>query len=526
MKLQHKLFMVISTVILVVVGFVSLVFNLQSNALADTQMRSASMDMAQAIASNQMVAKALNDAKKDDSIQDLIQPLMTSTRYQYIIVMDMEGIQYSYPYESGLYKPYKNGGEKEVLLKGMPTVSLDTNELITAIRAFYPIEYSGKQVGAVLVGLLADTIHNENKVHLRTMEYTLVISIVIGLVAAFILSRNVKASIFGLEPKEIARMLTEKELIIDTIERGIVAINNEGITTMHNKKARELVGNERCSLENCRLEECVPELSKYIEEVRVTNNHIVNESCILNKNQKVLLNICGMYDGHHKPLGMLISIESLTDVKKLAEEITNYKALVDTLRSQNHEFMNKLQILSGLIQLNKLDDALDYIEAQTTMSSHIRHILNEHIREPQIAGLLLAKYEVMSERKIDFSFDHESDLEALPTNVSVEDVCTIVGNLLDNSMDALASSCHRRIELYIYGDEDGFMLEISNTGPAILEDVENIYSKGYTTKGDGRGYGMYLVKSIIDAVDGKIYLENGEEVVWHVFIKNNQNNDR
>lgn len=525
MKLQHKLFIVIATVIILVVGFVSLVFNQQSNALADTQMRSASMDMAMSIASNEKIAYVLFKEEKNNYIQNQLLPLMSSTRYQYIIVMDMNGIQYSYPYASGLYKPYKNGGEEEVLINGIPSVSLDTNELITAIRAFYPIEYNGEQVGAVLVGLLADTIHKENRLHVRMMEYTLVISILIGLISAYVLSKNVKSSIFGLEPIEIAQLLTEKELIIDTIERGIIALNNEGITTMYNKKAKEILGRQNCNLDNCHLEKCVPALGQYIEDVRQTNKHIVNESCIINNQQKVLLNICVMYDNHHRPMGMLLSVESLTEVKKLAEEITNYKEMVDTLRSQNHEFMNKLQILSGLIQLNKLEDALEYIEAQTTQGSRLQHLLNEHIKDSQVAGLLLAKYEIMRERKIDFVLDHESTLDALPENLSTDDVCTIIGNILDNSIEALKNSLNRKIELYVTGDENSFMLEISNSGPPVSVDLDTLCLKGYTTKGQERGYGMYLIKSIIDAVDGRIYLENGEVVIWHVFVKSYKNND-
>ncbi len=163
--------------------------------------------------------------------------LMQETRYQYIIVMDMDSIQYSYPYESGLHKPYKANGEADVLNKGMAYVSIDSNELISAIRAFVPIYYENEQVGAVLVGLLTTEAKEENRVHVIIMEITLIFGVLIGMIMAILFSIHIKKSTFGLEPKEIAILMTEKDMIFQNIERGIMAVNRDQTITLFNKKS-------------------------------------------------------------------------------------------------------------------------------------------------------------------------------------------------------------------------------------------------------------------------------------------------
>lgn len=177
-------------------------------------------------------------SKKEHSriIQDQMLALMQETRYQYIIVMDMDSIQYSYPYESGLHKPYKANGEADVLNKGMAYVSIDSNELISAIRAFVPIYYENEQVGAVLVGLLTTEAKEENRVHVIIMEITLIFGVLIGMIMAILFSIHIKKSTFGLEPKEIAILMTEKDMIFQNIERGIMAVNRDQTITLFNKK--------------------------------------------------------------------------------------------------------------------------------------------------------------------------------------------------------------------------------------------------------------------------------------------------
>ncbi len=516
MKLQYKAFLMISIVMSLVVGLISVVYIYESNASLENQLKSASLDMALTISSMPEIQHALYEKRQDDTIQNLLNPLMASTRYQYIIVIDKDAIQYSYPYESGLYKPYKNGGQEKVLEEGRPYVSLDDNELISAVRAFAPIYHDDEQVGAVLIGLLTTTAKQENQNHVVIMETTLIFSVLVGLGAAIAFSFNIKKSTFGLEPKDIALLVIEKDLIFQNIERGIMAVNNDGYITLCNKRATQFLSIDQVNGQH--ISEISPYLNRLLTSTRVKGTSHHHQICTLEKSTKVLIHICSIKDADGKISGQVLSMEDMTEARVLAEELTDYRSLIESLRAQNHEFMNKLQTISGLIQLENYDMALDYIEGQANKNHQFNRLLTAQIQDNNIAALLLVKYEQASEKKMKFYIDEDSTVTGLPERISSEDACLIIGNLINNSMDVLENTLDPFISIFISADENHLELEISNNGPPLINTPENIFSKGYSSKGDGRGYGLYLTHSTVSDAGGEIYWKNEEEVTWYVKI--------
>lgn len=98
--------------------------------------------------------------------------------------------------------------------------------------------------------------------------------------------------------------------------------------------------------------------------------------------------------------GHVISMENLTEARRLAEELTDYQEIIDILRAQNHEFMNKLQTISGLIQLDHYEKALDYIDGQVAKNHLFFNTqMKIAIKNPTIMAIILAKYELMNEKK-------------------------------------------------------------------------------------------------------------------------------
>lgn len=512
MKLQVKLHLMISLVVAVVVLGMYVVYVFHTEDGMEKQMAISTSDMAYSIASREDISYHLFEKHKSDEIQNVLLPLMENTHFHYIIIMDMEGIQYAYPYESGLYKPYKNGGEKALLTKGESYVSVDTNELISAVRAFEPIYYQGEQVGGVVVGLLTDTIQTANKQVRKRTEYALVISIFFAVFIAYLLALNIKRSIFNLEPQEIALLLTQKEMVFNNLEYGIVTVDTEGIIQLNNPKFNRILGLEE-DVVNMPLDVISKKIYVLYEEVMTTHKNIINKSTILNNGTKVMINICVLHSSNGDVFGAIISMEELTLVRKLAEELTGSKELVESLRAQNHEFMNKLQVLSGLIQLEKYDTAAGFIDEQIEIKHEINTI-SEQIGDDLILGLVLSKYELIVEKKIDFYIDQDSEVTGLPTGIRSEDVCTIIANLLDNSMEAVLGQQDKWITLFIQSDSDHFELIVSNNGPMIEDD--QIFNKGYSTKGDNRGYGLFNLSRIVEDFNGRFYFTNEKGVHWHV----------
>lgn len=522
MKLHVKIILTISTLIIAIIGLLYFVFSLSQNRSVEEQMGMSTLNFAHAIASMDIVEEGLYNKVDYRTIQEFISEIQEKTTYQYIIVMDMEGIQYSYPYDVGLGREYKNGGEDKVLLEGVSYVNADRNELISAIRGFAPVFYEGKQVGAVLVALLTDEVQSQMHENRLVLEVALFVGLFFGVFFASYLAYNIKKAIFGLEPKEIGILLSERELIFDTIEKAIVSVDCEGKLLLYNKAAEALLNIPEDSIGTN-----INEYNAYLGEVfRNTiedgknqyNQHLISD------NKHIIINSCMMLDPDKQKIGLVASIEELTIAIEYAYELTGYQEIIDSLRAQNHEFLNKLHTIGGLIQLGNMEEALNYIDALSVRGKELQHILIKHIHSKKIAGLLLAKSQRFYENKVIFDLLHESRVYQIPNGMTEESVCSIIGNLLENSFEALKSFQEDQAplcEIFIYSDQEKLEIIVHNNGPEILVDEDQLFKRGYSTKESGQnqvGQGLYLIKEIVNQFGGSITFENEEGVTWYVNV--------
>jgi two-component system CitB family sensor kinase len=510
----------ISLLIVLIVISLSFVVYTQLDASVLDQMSSAARDMAVVIARMEAVQEGLYQGVSPEVTQALIEPIRRDTRYQYIILMDMEGRQFSYPAAGGLGMPYKNGAEEEVLSSGRGYVLADTNELMSAIRAFEPVFYQEKQVGAVLVGLLTDQTRLESEEHKHSLEIALVVSIVAGLIMAYFLSLSIKKSIFGLEPKEIALLLSEKEIILQSLERGVIAVDEKGRVILCNKRAKAMLQLPD-AIEKTPLAVHSQELSDRLSKAMATAEGCENDTLFIGAPDTVVINICLIRDPKNLVAGAVASIEDLGEVRAFAEEITDYRTLVDSLRAQNHEFMNRLHSLSGLMQLGHFKEAQDYIITLSDSGSSLERLLTEQIRDHKVAGLLLSKYHQFMERHVNLEICSQSQLLRRPPCLSEEALCSILGNLIDNSFESLSGTDlkEKRISLYIQSEGESLEIEVYNNGPEITEAVaSDMFTRGFSTKEKGHGIGLSLIRQILEKCHGVIDFQNDKGVVWHVNI--------
>lgn len=504
-----------TAMLIVVIGGIGLLTFQQVEKTVETQMGNNAMDLAMTISSMNVIQETLATTKDYRVIQNKVESFRKKTRFQYIIVMDMDGIKYSYPYENGLGKKYISGGEERVLKEGEAYISADRNVLISAIRAFVPVYYNGKQVGAVLVGLLNDTVNKEIAVHIFIFKLTLGVGLLISIIGAAILSFTIKKTIFGLEPKEIALLLGQRDIILQSLKNGIVAINQEGEIMLFNKTAKEVLG--------LKDEDVGKNISlAYIDEmmeVLRTGDPVYNQEIKIGPAKILLCSHTLLKDHKDETIGVVSSFQDLTEVKQMAEELTGIKRMTQALRAQSHEFMNKLHTISGLIQLEEYDKAVEYISDISQQRQEIFSVLNNKIKNLHIAGLLLAKYNKAAELRIDLEIDADSNVTRIPENITVDEICSIVGNLIENAIDELVKLENGKIMVKLNSDEEGLSIWIKDNGPGIKKEIrDTIFSRGTSTKEGKRGLGLWIVKRIIDGAGGTIEMIQDHGTIWDIFI--------
>ena len=193
-------------------------------------------------------------------------------------------------------------------------------------------------------------------------------------------------------------------------------------------------------------------------------------------------------------------IENRTKIKMLRQHLTEIESLNLLLRSQKHEYSRHLQYLQSLAYLGKHDDLTEYISAVAKDYRCTEMMINTG--HPAITILINTRRNTAEARGIDFAVAVKSDFSKL--NIPPWDLNSILGNLIENAIDAAVYDEHPRVAIELSRQNGRYVIYISNNGTAIL-DQDKIYEPGYTTKGSlGRGYGLFLVKQLVEQYGGTI----------------------
>lgn len=508
LKLQSKI-----TILMIIVVFAS-IFNTvyfisrwRINEIRE-ETEISIMNMAKIIAKSPIVKRNLGKAGGQPPIQSYIDDILQSIEHvEVVVVVDMNNIRYAHPRKERIGKEFVGGDEKRVLENAESYISEAEGTLGRQIRAFLPVyDYDGNQVGFVMVGKFITSIKMENNQALGVMILLAFVGVLIGAVGAVILSTNIKKSLLGLEPNEITHLYIQKEGMLEAMHEGIIAIDKNYQITMVNQSAINMLQLDQEDVIGRNVMEVFP--SCKLMEVMESGKAEYHREQTINDTTVVINRVPIKNKG--KIAGAIATFNDKTDVKRLAEEMTGVKQLTDALRASTHEFMNKLHTILGLIDLGEADEAKKYIMSETEKHQKILSHVIWNIKEPAIAGLLIGKISRANELGIKMKVNNKSTLSKNSAGIDNSSFITILGNLIENAMDALkdSSSYSKIIDVFIKEDKDKITIKVSDNGIGIeKENLDIIFNRGYSTKEGSRGQGLFLVKDVVDLLNGKITVD-------------------
>lgn len=524
MKLKTKIISFVISILILTIGSISILSFIQMRTLLTNQLEDNLFNIAHSVAEDYLVKTYLtnNSENLHEDFLNEIENVRLKTNVDFIVVMDLSGIRLTHPNIEKVGEKFEGGDEVRVLSKGEQYASTSQGSLGTSLRVFVPIFNNKKQVGAVCVGSSIDIIYHEIYSKIDKFIPFVFIGLVLGIISAAFLASNIKKAIFGLEPKEIAWILKEKETILENVKEGIVAVDEQGKLILFNKEASQILGLTQKDIGK--------NMSDYtseskINEVLQSGKSLENLEIKIKPGVTILCKYNPLKDNKENVIGAVINFRDLSEIKKMAEELTGIKNMAWSLRAQNHEFMNKLHTISGLIQLEEYDEAIQFISNTAKNRTQISNILAEKIKCLSIAALLFAKYNKAEEARIQLQIDQESNLSKLPQHLSEDELGSVIGNLLENSFDAVSTDGTGEVYFKIYESDDLLKIVVKDNGPGISEEIrDNIYQLGTSTKVGQRGYGMYIVKKIIDETHGNIVFENDNGALWLISIPMERSN--
>ena len=452
-------------------------------------------------------------------IQPLVEGLRVKTEAEFIVVMDMESTRYSHPVPERIGQKFV-GGDEGMALKGETYTSVAVGTLGQSLRAFVPIHRAGQQVGVVSVGILMDDIMLMiNQLRLQIFLASLA-ALGLGLFGSGYLAWNIKKSMFGMEPHKISALLNERVAILESVREGIIAVDRNGYVIYSNHEARRLLGLEGDAV-GMEAENLLPVQS--IRDVMKRGEPVTDVEMNLNR-ASILSNFVPIKSrDDSKIVGVIASFRDMTEIRKLAEELTGVMKFVETLRIQNHEFNNKLHTISGLVQLGEYDRAVEFISSAATSRRQLVSFVSERIKDPAVAAVLLGKYGRARELNIAFSIDDHSILGEIPAAKGTT-LAAIIGNLVDNALEAVQQKDDRdkEVKVALFDSGDLLTITVEDRGTGISAELQEIiFEKGFTTAEDEhRGLGLFIVSSFVDSLGGEIKLNSkeGKGTVVTVYI--------
>lgn len=504
-KLQSKIILGI-TIILALSSIITMFLSMKmmlSNT--DKSIERNLYNIGETVSQLPQVIDGLKVTPEKSGIQDKLLDIMeSSSDIDYIVVCNLDGIRYSHPNPELLGQPLVGNDDGRIRAGSGRYISTAEGTLGLAIRAFVPVfDYDQKtRLGYVAVGTLRASIQNAQRQLISSYIIYLFSGLVIGVAGAYILARNIKRSLLGLEPDDLARLYRENKGMMEALHEGIIAIDKNNSVTLINESAKELLGLDENSLgkdvshilPNSRLPVVAATgKAEYDQDQTVSGRVIItNRVPILEKG---------------KATGAIATFRDKTMMIQLAEQLTGTNQLVSSLRANTHDFMNKLHTILGLLELSEYDRAKEFILEIQQRQQELNKRLFNNFKDPVIAGLILGKINGCNEQGVRMTVSPKSYIGEIHDKEFSHTLITIIGNLIDNAIESARSLDEGEgcVSLCVSQVDSEVYLEVRDNGIGISEENrEMIFKREFSTKGAGRGMGLYLIRKEIDRLGGNI----------------------
>ena len=383
----------------------------------------------------------------------------------------------------------------------------------TQRRAYAAIyDEEGNYAGFVMAIMLMKNIKNETIQIILTFILITIIAILIELFVSAELSDKIKKSLLGYEPDVFTSMFRMRDNILESLDEGIVAVDKVGKVQFINKSAVEMLttdGKEDSFI------------GKYVSNLSNTSPAL-NPLCA----SEISRSVSSAYDNilidtipikeNDSVTGTVGILHDRKEYTKLMEDLTGTRYLVDSMRANNHDFTNKLHVILGLIQMEMYDEATSYIQNITMVQRETISKVMNCINEPAIAALLIGKIARASELNVKFVLREGCYYSSADISLPSEVLVTVIGNLIENafeSMNDMNYDGQKELLFGMYSKPGALLITADDTGSGISDsNIGRIFENGFSTKGSGRGTGLYQVKNLIEAAGGKINVESQEGI--------------
>ena len=461
----------------------------------DAAARQQVLGIATALADSPSTAAAIQSGRATETLQPVTEAVRKNTNIAFITIMAPDRTRFTHTDPTQIGAKYI--GTIEPALRGETFTEVYTGTLGPSIRAVAPVrDGTGRIVGLVSAGILQQSLADRWRSQVPTIVAVSLAALAIALVGVWAIRRRLLRQTHGLRPDDLRVMYEHHDAILHSVSEGLIVIDRNGVA-LANDEARRLLALPPGPVDRLDL----PEFLRTYNPGARDELHVTDERVLV-------VNRSPVDDAPHD--SEVVTIRDRTELQGALGELSSLKVLTDTLRSQAHEAANKLHTIVTMVEMGRADQAVKFATHELELSQQLVDRLSSAVGEPALVALLLGKTAQADERGIELTVTEDTHL---PSNaddlaLSVQEMVTVLGNLIDNAMDA----CDREdpwVEVTISQDDGTLLLRVADSGPGMdAATFEKAMQRGYSTKSDSdaeqHGLGLALVAQVVKRHNGTL----------------------
>ncbi|MBF5082446.1 sensor histidine kinase [Quadrisphaera sp. INWT6] len=487
------------------------------------------LGIAEAIALSPVVAEAAGgEAADPGSATAALQPFAEAVRGEaqvsFITIMAPDGTRWTHPRPEEIGRTYL--GSREQALAGRPFTETYTGTLGPSVRAVVPVfedapgdapesapagDGARPVVALVAVGVTTAQLDQEFVRSLPVPLAALGGLVLVALAGSALVSRRLRRQTHGMGSEEMERMYSSHEAVLHSVREGLVVVDPSGRVGVANDEGRRLLGLADDADDPVGRPAADLPVAPSLRDLLVDGRTATDETHLTDERVLVVSQSQVPWDGNRR--GAVMTLRDRTELEELTGELDSTRALSEALRSQAHEAANRLHAVVVLVETGHPERAVEHAVEQLELSQRLTDRVVESIEEPVVAAVLLGKTAQAAERAVTVQVEPGSYLPAgLASSASAgRDLVTVLGNLLDNAVDAVGAldDDEREVLVGVRPDGGDLLLRVSDSGPGLPDDlVDAAFTRGWTTKVSastaGRGLGLSLVDQVVRRRRGTI----------------------
>ncbi|MDG5808773.1 sensor histidine kinase [Streptomyces ossamyceticus] len=505
-SLAGQLFAVQAVLIAVVVAGCALFTYVSDRSQAEDAAGRQALAVAAAVADAPSVRAAIHTDDPTARLQPYATEVQRHAGVDFVTIMTPDGIRWTHPVAQRIGQRFV--GHIEKAQRGGTITETYTGTLGPSVRAVTPIKEDGRVVGLVSAGIKVQAISDRVQGQVTALFGVAACALALGGVGTYIVNARLRRHTHNMNAAELSNMHDYHQAALHAVREGLLMLDGQYRVALINDGARELLGVTQDVIGRSVADLGLP---APLTGALLSSEPRVDE-VLLTAERVLVVNTSPVTGGQRR--GTVVTLRDVTELQSVMGELNSERGFTQALRSQAHEAANRLHTVVSLIELGRSDEAIDFATAELELAQALTDQVVAAVTEPVLAALLLGKTAQANERGVELVVSQDSRMDdgLLPESLPARDLVTVLGNLIDNAVDAAQGTTGARVTVTAYTDEaerpaDGpddpargpvLVLRVSDTGAGVDPAYrDSVFERGFSTKPSGpggRGLGLALVR--------------------------------